>query len=112
MEDATAMAEESADPADSARARRAERRERARVARRRLAAEVAALSRDEVREVTRRVCTGCHGWDEMRDHGGDTMAGWSRVIRRMIVNEGAEISDREARIALRYLAGAFPPARE
>jgi hypothetical protein len=110
--DATGVTEDSAAPADSARARRAERRERARAARRRLAAEVAALSREEVREVTRRVCTGCHGWEEMREHGGDTMAGWSRVIRRMIVNEGAEITDREARIALRYLAGAFPPARE
>jgi hypothetical protein len=107
----TAMAEgetEPLSPREEARRRRQERRERARAAQRRLAAQVSALSREEVRDVTRRVCTGCHGWDEMREHGGDTMAGWSRVIRRMIVNEGAEISDLEARIALRYLAGAFP----
>jgi hypothetical protein len=96
---------------ERAQQRRRERQERRRAARRRLAAEVAALSYEEVRDVTRRVCLGCHGWDEIRDHGGDTMTGWHRVIRRMIVSEGAEIDQREARIALRYLARAYPPPR-
>ncbi|MEM9187903.1 MAG: DUF6529 family protein [Myxococcota bacterium] len=87
----------------------AQRRARQREERRAIAREVAALPRDEVREVTRRVCIGCHGWAEIREHGGDTMGGWRQVIRRMIVDEGAEMTNREARIALRYLAGAFPP---
>jgi mono/diheme cytochrome c family protein len=52
-------------------------------------------------------CTDCHELDEIDAHGGDDVAGWSKVIADM-VEEGAELSDEEAKLIAGYLAQIHP----
>lgn len=52
-------------------------------------------------------CTDCHELDEIDAHGGDDVAGWSKVIHDM-VEEGAELTDDEAKLIAAYLAQIHP----
>jgi cytochrome c5 len=49
-------------------------------------------------------CTQCHEAAEVDAHGGDDEAGWSKIVKRMVENEGAEIVEDDARTIVRYLA--------
>lgn len=49
-------------------------------------------------------CTQCHELDEMDAHGGDDEAGWAKVVKRMVENEGAEVNEEDARTIVRFLA--------
>ena len=59
------------------------------------------------RALLRERCVSCHGMDDITQHGGDTAAGWGRVVRRMI-GEGARLDARETRVLTRYLAATHP----
>lgn len=52
-------------------------------------------------------CTQCHELDEIDAHGGDDAAGWSKVVREMI-DEGAEISEADARVIVDLLVAEHP----
>jgi cytochrome c5 len=49
-------------------------------------------------------CTQCHELDEVTAHGGDDEAGWSKVVKRMVEDEDAEVNEEDARTIVRYLA--------
>jgi cytochrome c5 len=49
-------------------------------------------------------CTQCHDTAEVDAHGGDDEAGWSKVVKRMVEDEGAEVGEADARTIVRYLA--------
>jgi hypothetical protein len=53
-------------------------------------------------------CTECHELSELDEHGGDTRAGWSRIVRRMVQEHGAELSRWEIYNVARYLAVERP----
>jgi cytochrome c5 len=52
-------------------------------------------------------CMDCHELEEVEAHGGGDIGGWSKVITAM-VEEGAEITDDEARVLAPYLAQTYP----
>jgi len=52
-------------------------------------------------------CKDCHELDEVENFGGSDVAGWSKVITDM-VEEGAEITDEEARALASFLAMVYP----
>jgi cytochrome c2 len=52
-------------------------------------------------------CTDCHELDELDKHGGDTLVGWTSVLRNMAA-EGAEISPEELTQLANYLAKERP----
>jgi mono/diheme cytochrome c family protein len=51
-------------------------------------------------------CMDCHELDEIESFGGADIAGWSKVITDM-VEEGAEITEEEARTLAPYLASIY-----
>jgi cytochrome c5 len=51
-------------------------------------------------------CMDCHELDEIESFGGADVAGWSKVITDM-VEEGAEITEEEARTLAPYLASIY-----
>jgi cytochrome c5 len=55
-------------------------------------------------------CTQCHELDDVDEHGLDTPGGWGKVVRQMIVEEEAEISEGQAALIIRYLAETYPKA--
>lgn len=48
-------------------------------------------------------CTQCHDTAEVDAHGGDDEPGWSKVVKRMVEEEGAELGEDDARTIVRYL---------
>jgi FKBP-type peptidyl-prolyl cis-trans isomerase len=54
------------------------------------------------REVFEETCAECHEIDEICGHGADDAQGWQKVVETMI-EEGAEISESDARKILEYL---------
>jgi mono/diheme cytochrome c family protein len=52
-------------------------------------------------------CTQCHELDEVTGHGGDDEAGWAKVVKRMVEDEGAELGEDEARAIVRFLAATY-----
>lgn len=53
-------------------------------------------------------CTDCHELDEIESHGGDTAEGWAAVVRAMVEDQDAELSEDEARQIVAYLAASRP----
>ena len=49
-------------------------------------------------------CTACHDLDELDKHGGDDQAGWTKILKKMVVEEGAEVTAPEARTIVNFLA--------
>jgi cytochrome c5 len=54
-------------------------------------------------------CKDCHELDEIESFGGADVAGWAKVITDM-VEEGAEISEDEAKLLAPFLAKTYPKA--
>lgn len=52
-------------------------------------------------------CTQCHELDEVSGHGGDDEAGWAKIVKRMVEDEGAELGEDEARTIVRFLAATY-----
>jgi len=55
-------------------------------------------------------CTECHEFDELDKHGGDDEVGWTKILRKMVVEEGAEVTAPEARTIVSFLAATRPRA--
>jgi mono/diheme cytochrome c family protein len=55
-------------------------------------------------------CAACHDLDELDKHGGDDELGWTNVLKKMVVDEGAKVSEPEARTIVSYLAATRPKA--
>jgi mono/diheme cytochrome c family protein len=51
-------------------------------------------------------CVDCHELDEIESFGGADVPGWAKVITDM-VEEGAEITEDEARVLAPYLASIY-----
>jgi cytochrome c5 len=51
-------------------------------------------------------CVDCHELEEVESFGGADIAGWAKVITDM-VEEGAEITEEEARVLAPYLASIY-----
>ncbi len=49
-------------------------------------------------------CTQCHDKVEVAEHGGDDEAGWAKIVKRMVEEEGAELGEDDARTIVRFLA--------
>jgi cytochrome c5 len=70
-------------------------------------AEAPALDEVAAKAALEHRCTDCHELDEIDGHGGDDVAGWSKVIADMVA-EGAEVGDDEAKLLAAYLAQLHP----
>lgn len=70
-------------------------------------AEAPALDETAAKAALEHRCTDCHELDEIDGHGGDDVAGWSKVIADMVA-EGAEVSDDEAKLLAAYLSQLHP----
>jgi len=55
------------------------------------------------------VCTNCHDLKRVLQHSA-TAAQWEETLLAML-NEGAELSDADLSVLLRYLAKNFGPPR-
>jgi hypothetical protein len=55
-------------------------------------------------------CTECHDLDELDEHGGDDEAGWTQILNKMVVEEGAKVTAPEARTIVDFLAATRPKA--
>lgn len=98
-------------------AKRRQRRERQR---REQAEEVATLVAEPPQEppvdlaaakkLSEDRCTQCHELTEVEGAGGMDEGGWAKVVKRMVEDNGAELSEDEARTIVRYLAVTFPSA--
>jgi len=68
------------------------------------AAAPAALDLAKAEALYKARCTQCHELDEVNAHGGDDEAGWAKVVKRMVEDEGAELGEEEARTIVGFLA--------
>ena len=68
------------------------------------AAAPAALDLTKAEALYKARCTQCHELDEIDAHAGDDEAGWAKVVKRMVENEGAEVNEDDARTIVRFLA--------
>lgn len=68
------------------------------------AAAPAALDLTKAEALYKARCTQCHELDEVKEHGGDDEAGWAKIVKRMVEDEGAELGEDEARTIVRFLA--------
>jgi cytochrome c5 len=66
-----------------------------------------AVDATKGKEILVNRCKDCHELDEVESFGGTDVAGWSKVITDM-VEEGAEITDEEARVLAPFLALVYP----
>ncbi len=60
------------------------------------------------KKVTEEACTQCHDMDEVEVVGGGDEARWAKIVKRMVIDEGARVSPSDGRTVVRYLALAFP----
>jgi cytochrome c5 len=73
------------------------------------AAPSLAVDEDKGKAILEARCKDCHELDEIESFGGADVAGWAKVITDM-VEEGAEITDEEAKLLAPFLATAYPKA--
>ena len=71
------------------------------------AAAPAALDLTKAEALYKARCTQCHELDEIKEHGGDDEAGWAKIVKRMVEDEGAELGEDEARTIVRFLAATY-----
>ncbi len=60
------------------------------------------------KELTVDRCTQCHDMDDIEKIGGADQAGWAKLVKRMVVDEGAKVKPDQGRTIVRYLAHAYP----
>ena len=71
------------------------------------AAAPPALDLSKAETLYKARCTQCHELDEVSGHGGDDEAGWAKIVKRMVEDEGAELGEDEARTIVRFLAATY-----
>ena len=57
-----------------------------------------------------RKCSACHQLDELDKHGGDDEAGWTSILKKMVMEEGAKVTEPEARTIVSFLTATRPKA--
>jgi len=67
-----------------------------------------AYDKAAAKELYEDQCTQCHELDDIEEHGADTLEGWSEVVRQMIVEEEAEITEEQAALIIRHLFDTYP----
>jgi len=55
-------------------------------------------------------CTECHDLDELNEHGGDDEAGWTKILNKMVIEEGAKVTAPEAHTIVNFLTATRPKA--
>ena len=71
------------------------------------AAAPPALDLSKAETLYKARCTQCHELDEVSGHGGDDEAGWAKIVKLMVEDEGAELGEDEARTIVRFLAATY-----
>jgi cytochrome c5 len=71
-------------------------------------ATAAAFDEAAAKKLLQARCTECHELDELDEHGGDDAAGWAKVVHEMVSEEGAEVTEAEARQLVELLARTRP----
>lgn len=51
-------------------------------------------------------CTDCHEVDDIDEHGKDDVAGWTAIVASMLEEQGAELTEDEARSIIAHLAAS------
>ncbi len=51
-------------------------------------------------------CSSCHELKDVDDHGKDSVEGWTKVVTRMVAENGAELSKAEVKAIVVYLMAA------
>jgi mono/diheme cytochrome c family protein len=97
------------------RALKREKAERVAVVQRTMEKEKGALTKtpydlNEARSLYEDHCSQCHELDDILEHGEDSLEGWAKIVKQMIIEEEAEITDVHATLIIRYLAATFPLA--
>ena len=69
------------------------------------------------KELLPKKCVDCHELTEVEKHGGETLEGWTKVCKRMVSEQGAELTDAEiaciaAHLAIVHPKGAASPPPE
>ena len=49
-------------------------------------------------------CSGCHSLETVDEAGGKDRAGWTTIVRRMVDDNGAQLSQQEVSTVIEYLA--------
>ncbi len=67
-----------------------------------------ALDVKECTLLVEKKCTQCHELDELDKHGGDDEPGWTKIVRKMVVEEEAKLLETEARNIISFLTSSRP----
>ena len=59
--------------------------------------------------LTEETCTQCHEMEEIINHGGDTMEGWTKIMERMVEENGLYEEPEILKEILQYLSSMYPP---
>ena len=59
--------------------------------------------------LTEETCTQCHEMEEIINHGGDTMEGWTEIVERMVEENGLYEEPDILKQVLQYLSLEYPP---
>ena len=59
--------------------------------------------------LTEETCTQCHEMEEIINHGGDTMEGWTEIMERMVEENGLYEEPEILKEILQYLSSMYPP---
>jgi len=69
---------------------------------------VEAVDPNVARALVEHKCTECHDLSELDKHGGDDEAGWTKILKKMVVEEGATVTEPEARTIVNFLTASRP----
>lgn len=67
----------------------------------------AAFEPEKVRPIFEDKCSQCHELTEVADAGGKDETAWADVVKRMVEDNGAELSEQEAQDITLYLATVY-----
>ena len=48
-------------------------------------------------------CSACHELKDVADHGKEDLAGWTKVVTRMVEENGAELAEKDVKTIIAYL---------
>lgn len=66
------------------------------------------LDKTKAKPVFEEQCSQCHELSDVDGHGGDSLTGWTKIVRQMIEEEGAELTEEQATMIIHYLAAVSP----
>jgi cytochrome c5 len=66
------------------------------------------LSAEEGQALLEAKCTECHELDDVQDHGGDDLEGWTAIVKQMVEEEEADLTPEDAHQVIAFLAATYP----